>query len=207
MSYELKAYLSTNITLVYDKLPLENIDLNALRNILGTAQARLIDSPEMIVAVAPPSKIMLQFGDRRIRITDSDNKPADQSEVWSMALQVNELASASKLEAYGFNFDIGIEKHGSLPAKEFLKKRFLPNEREISKLVEGKVQKTIPRIIFTRGNALYDMFLEPIKGKSIQVHINAHFQRDVFPGEKELQKSFLAEFNKFLNIVKSLLRE
>lgn len=207
MSYELKAFLSTNITLVYDRLPLENIDRNALRNILGTTKVLLMDSPEMIVALAPPSKIVLQLGDRRIRITDSDNKPADKSGIWSMALQAIKLVLTSKLVAYGFNYDVGIKWCGSQPVREFLKKRFLPNAPEIAKLVEGEIQIPVPRIMFTRGKTLYDLLLEPIDEQDIKIHINAHFQRNVFPNEKELQKSFVTEFNVFLNILGKLLRE
>ena len=68
MAAVIEAVFGRNITLVYDALDLKAIDRNKLREIIPETTPTVMDMPEMVVAVFPPSPWLIQIGDRRIRI-------------------------------------------------------------------------------------------------------------------------------------------
>lgn len=206
MSFDITAYVN-NITLLYDALPLADIDRNGFRAILRTDQIVVMDTPEMLVMIAPALQVVIQLGDRRIRINDQKSQSADKSEIAALAVRANQLITSPRLTAYGFNFDTVLAWGGTEPTSVFLKRRFLSDVDKLSGLVQGEIQSIAPRIIFTREQVRYDIILEPSDDKRINAHINAHFAGVGLPDEAGLQSAFIAEFNGFIKVLHRLLEE
>jgi hypothetical protein len=207
MPYEVHSLQSVNITLVYKSLPLDDVDRNRLRDILGSEQSVVMDAPEMIVFIAPRLNIVVQLGDRRIRITGQSGRRPSETPMCSIAVQLDQMASSDNLVAYGFNYDVVFEGSETQPVSDFFRSRFITNEQRVAELLNGEILTSIPRLVFTRGEKKYDLILEPLDESHIKAHLNAHFQATSLPGEADLSESFEAELDTFLSIVRDLLEE
>jgi len=198
MEFEIQAVLSQNITLVYDLLELQAIDRNALRGLVGPqVNPAMMDTPEMIVAVYSPEPIIVQAGDRRIRITlQQPEEDMGGFPIWDIALKCDTLVSRSKstLVAYGFNYDVSITL--SENAHAVTRSLFVDNLQRIESALGGRVLSLTPRLVFERDHTRYDLLIEVVDEEHIKVHLNAHFQFEgiVLPPQDKLQASFREEF-------------
>jgi len=184
--------LRQNITLVYDSLDLQTIDSSRLKGIMD-GKAIVMDTPDMIVSLRPP--IIIQMGDRRIRITlQQESKEIGGLPLWEIALKCHQLVPhQSQLVAYGFNYDVGATVADG-NAYTITMDPFVSNRQRIEKALEGHLVSFIPRLKFKRGETLYDLILEPLDEKQITVHLNAHFKDNTLPSQDQLEASVRKEF-------------
>ncbi len=209
MDIEIQAVLGQNITLVYDTLDLQTIDSGELKELMGVQiKPTVMDTPEMIVGVYPPQPIVVEIGDRRIRITlqlaaeDIGGVP-----LWEIALKCDQLVPKpkSKFVAYGFNYDVGIASTSG-NAQEVILGLFVPNREMIEAALEGHLLSIIPRLIFQRDQTRYDLALESVDEQHVKVHMNTHFGFEgvTLPSRDDLQASFQEEYRYLVSMLPRL---
>lgn len=205
---DVSTVLSQNITLVYDSLDLQAIDSRKLKALITGAQPMVMDSPNMIVALYPPTPLIIQFGDKRIRITlQRESKDIGGIPLWEIALKCHQLAPGqSQLVAYGFNYDVGLAVADG-DAEAITIDLFVSNRRMIEDVLEGRLSSFVPRLRFKRDETLYDLVLEPIDEKRIKAHLNTHFEFEgiTFPSSEQLEASFRQEFDYLVSMLLRLL--
>ena len=201
-----KSIPSQNITLLYDKLDLspEGIDRTRLRQI-GGPKAAVMDTDEMIVVIQPLSTTILQLGDRRIRVTiQKPEKEVGKIPFWVTAHQLHELVKErSKLEAYGFNYDIEVETAGDGAA--ILQNLFVPDKALLESKITGKLLAISPRLKYERNNIRYDLNLEPGEGNNVKAHLNAHKETHELPPQNVLERDYKNVFAEFSETLTRLL--
>jgi len=166
----------------------------------------ILDTPEMIVAVYPSNPIIIQMGDRRIRITlQQQAEDIGSVPLWKAALRCHQLASQSQLIAYGFNYAVRAELTGG-DAHRIILDLFVSNPQRIEAALRGHLISFTPRLRFRRGQILYDLVLEPVDEQHIQVHLNAHFESEeiALPSQDQLEASFHQEYEYLISILPEL---
>jgi len=204
MDIDIQSVLSQNITLVYDALDLRSIDTGKLKGFLD-AKAMVMDTPEMIVAVYPPHPLIIQIGDRRIRVTfPRESEDIGTVPLWEIAIKCHQLVPQSQLVAYGFNYDVGSVVTGN--AQTITMNLFVSNRQMVEKALEGHLESFIPRLKFKRGETLYDLILEPLDEKRVKAHLNVHFQFKgiTLPSQDRLEASFRQEFGYLVSMLSRL---
>ena len=207
MDIEIQRVLSQNITIVYDSLDLRTIDTGKLKGLMGVeAKPMVMDTPEMIVAVYPPHLLIIQIGDRRIRVTfPREREDIGVVPLWEIAIKCHQLVPQSQLVAYGFNYDVrAIIANGNV--RTITTELFISNWQMIENVLEGHLLSFVPRLKFRRGEALYDLILEPLDEQRIKAHLNAHFEfKDItLPSQDQLEASFRQEFGYLISILSRL---
>ncbi len=204
MSYEIKTCMPVNITLVYDELSLQDVDRTAIWNILGKEDVIPFDTPDFLLMVAKSRNVVVQIGDGRIRVTDQNDRPVDQSQIPEIACETHGTVAKSKLTAYGFNYSLRVQqdKHS---VTELLKRVFLPNPDQIEGLVGGTVESVAPHVVFTRDGIRHLLAFDASDDTDLQARLNAHFESDALPSLEDLRASFLAEFDALCDILERLL--
>lgn len=198
MDIQIETVLKQNITLVYDTLNLQALDTRALKELVGAHAPMIMDTPDMIVAVYPPEPIVIEIGDRRIRITLQ--QPAEtigSIPLWEIALRCHQLVPESKstLVAYGYNYDLEVAlAKGS--THEATINLFVSDPNRIMSALEGDLLSFVPRFRFQRDQTRYDLALEPIDDQHIKVHMNTHFGFEgiTLPSQDQLQVAFREEY-------------
>jgi len=209
MNIEIQTVLGQNITLVFDSLDLGSIDSNKLKRLRGDGVQSpvLMDTPEMIVAIFPPEPLVVQIGDKRIRLTLQGEHDVGSVPLWEFAAGCKKLVPKSKSNviAYGFNYDIGVMIHDE-QAMSMLQERFLCDAAQIEQVLEGELHSFTPRFKFNRNGTSYDLILEPIDDQHIKAHQNAHFvSQNRLPSPSKLESSYLEEYQYFARIISKLL--
>jgi len=205
MNLDVSTVLMQNITLVYDSLDLQTIDSSKLKGLVGVeARATVMDTPEMIVAVYPPTPIIIQMGDRRTRITfQQESEDVGGTPLWTIAFHCHELVPQSQLVAYGFNYDVGgVVRKGN--AQKIAMELFLRDQTMLEEKLGGRLLSFIPRLKFERDRTLYDLILEPLNEQRIKVHLNAHFESNILPSQDQLEMSFRQEFQYLFSMLPEL---
>lgn len=211
MAAVIEAVFGRNITLVYDALDLQTLDRNKLRGIIPDKTPTIMDMPELVVAVYPPSPWLIQIGDRRIRV----NVAAEINELgdfplWEYAIKCNEIVPAEKASiiAYGYNFDFGVRFQGITP-QDLLISKFVPARPELEDTLQGTLVSYLPRIVFKTGDLQYDIVLEPMNDAQMKVHGNAHFQYSgiQLPPIEGLQSSYIAQYEHLRAVIEKLLND
>lgn len=206
----IEVLLSQNITLVYKALDLQAIDSRKLKGLIGDqVQPMVMDTPDMIVVVYPKAPLIIQLGDKRIRIMlQKESKELGSLPLWEIATKCNQLVSESTLVAYGFNYDVGVALAGG-NAHATTIDLFVPNRQMIESTLEGHLLSFIPRVKFQREQTRYDLVLEPIDEQHIKVHMNSHFEFDgiILPSQDQLQASFYREYEYLASMLPRLLGE
>lgn len=211
MAAVIEAVFGRNITLVYDALDLKTIDRNKLRGIIPEITPTVMDMPEMVVAVFPPSPWLIQIGDRRIRINISaEIEGIGDFPIWEYAIKCNELVPADKtsLIAFGFNFDFGTRFQDITPQKALISK-FVSNQPELEDTIQGKLISYLPRMVFKSNDIQYDIIFEPMNDAQMKIHGNAHFQFSgiELPTLEELKKSYTTQYEHLRIIIENLLSD
>ena len=145
--------LSQNITLLYDSLDLEAIDSDGLKRLMGSqAKPMVMDTPGVIVAVYPAESLVIQVGDRRTRITlQQHSDDIGSVPLWKIALKCDQLVTKTPvtLNAYGFNYDVGVELSGK-DANQAILDLFIPDPGMVEGALGGYLLSFVPRLRFQR---------------------------------------------------------
>lgn len=195
----MEAILSRNITLVYDSINLRHFDTSILKNLFeDKSNPAIVDTPEMIIAAFPELALVIQVGDRRIRITmQRETRDIEDFSIWEVASKTHLQVPPDKhsLVAYGFNFDVGLSVEGR-DSKEFIVAAFLASETELAERLGGEITSFIPRIVYIRDGKKYDLVLEPLEDSRIKAHLNMHLDHTdlQLPASNELQAMYISEF-------------
>ena len=211
MTAVIEAVFGRNITIVYDALDLQAIDRNKLRGVIPDITPTVMDMPEMVVAVYPPSPWLIQIGDRRIRINvAAEIEGLGDFSLWEYAIKCNELISADKasLISYGYNFDFGVRFQQGTP-RDALISRFVLNRAALEDTLQGTLTSYLPRMIFKTGDVQYDLVFELMNDAQMKVHGNAHFQYDgiQLPSLEGLKTSYMAQYEHLRNVIEKLLND
>lgn len=207
----IEAVFGRNITMVYGTLDLQTIDRNKLREIIPDLTPTVMDMPEMVVAVYPPSPWLIQIGDRRIRINvAAEIEGLGDFPLWEYAIKCKELLPSDKasLIAYGYNFDFGFRFKDSNP-QDILISKFAPNRAALEDILQGALVSYLPRILFKTGDVQYDIIFELLNDAQMKVHGNAHFQYDGIhlPPLDGLKSSYIAQYEHLRNVIEKLLND
>lgn len=211
MAAVIETVFGRNITMVYSALDLQTIDRNKLREIIPDITPTVMDMPEMVVAVYPPSPWLIQIGDRRIRINvAAEIEGLGDFPLWEYAIRCKELVPSDKasLIAYGYNFDFGVHFQGSTP-QNILISKFVPNRAALEDTLQGALVSYLPRIVFKTGDVQYDVIFELMNDVQMKVHGNAHFQYDGIhlPPLDGLKSSYIAQYEHLRNVIEKLLND
>lgn len=209
MAAVIEAVFGRNITLVYDALDLQTIDRNKLRGVISEITPTVMDMPEMVVAVYPPSPWLIQIGDRRIRINvAAEIKELGDFPLWEYAIKCNELIPADKASiiAYGYNFDFGVRFQDNTPQNTLISK-FVFNRPALEDALQGTLISYLPRMVFRAGDLQYDIVFEPMNDAQMKIHGNAHFQYKgiQLPPLEGLKLSYIAQYEHLRNVIEKLL--
>jgi hypothetical protein len=207
----IEAVFGRNITIVYDALDLQTIDRNKLRGVIPDITPTVMDMPEMVVAVYPPSPWLIQIGDRRIRINvAAEIEGLGEFPLWEYAIKCNELIPADKasLISYGYNFDFGLSFQEITP-RDALISKFVLNRAALEDSLQGTLTSYLPRMIFKTGDIQYDLVFELMNDAQMKIHGNAHFQYDgiQLPSLDGLKASYIAQYEHLRNIIQKLLND
>ncbi len=209
MTAVIEAVFGRNITLVYDALDLQTIDRNKLRAVIPGSTPTVMDMPEVVVAVYPPSPWLIQIGDRRIRINVAA-EIADLGDfpLWEYAIKCNELIPADKASviAYGYNFDFRARFQNGTPQDALISK-FVSTRTQIEDLLQGTLVSYLPRIAFKTGDLYYEIAFEPMNDAQMKIHGNAHFQYAgiQLPPLEGLKSSYITQYEHLRNVIEKLL--
>jgi hypothetical protein len=207
----IEAVIGRNITMVYSALDLQLIDRNKLREVIPNMAPTVMDMPEMIVAVYPPSPWLIQIGDRRIRINvAAEIEGLGDFPLWEYAIKCKELVPSDKtsLIAYGYNFDFGVRFQGSTP-QDVLISKYVSNRNVLEDTIQGTLVSFLPRILFKIGDVQYDIIFEVMNDVRMKMHGNAHFQYDgiLLPPLDGLKSSYIAQYEYLRNVIEKLLND
>lgn len=211
MAAVIEAVFGRNITLVYDALDLQTLDRNKLRGIIPDKTPTVMDMPEMVVAVYPPSPWIIQIGDRRIRINvAAEINDLGDFPLWEYAIKCNEIVPAEKASiiAYGYNFDFGVRFKDVTP-QDLLISKFVPTRSALEDTLQGTLVSYLPRIVFKTSDLQYDIVFEPMNDAQIKVHGNAHLQYSgiQLPSAEDLKSSYVAQYEHLRIVVEKLLND
>ncbi len=209
MAIAIEALLSQNITVVFDSLDLASVDSGKLKTLRGPgSQAAVMDVPDMIVAIFPPEPMLVQVGDKRIRMTLQGASEIGRVPLWEHMVKCVELIAKPHplVVAYGFNYDamVGIE---GVSATDILQRLFVGQITDIEERLQGQIQMVVPRLKFQKERVSYDLILEPINDGQIKAHLNAHFTtpNQKLPSSPHLRSSFLDQYRYFEETLARLL--
>lgn len=203
MTFEVSLLPGINITLAYDALPLERINRDQLRKSLNDPQVVVMDTPDLIVAIAPTRGLLVQVGDRRIRIIDQKQTAPHKTELAALAAKLHASVAGSALLAYGFNYDLSLKAQGTQSPAQILKARFLPDEERLAALVQGPIEIMAPRLIFQRRQARYDLVFQPDDDR-LKAHVNVHYEGGTLPDGVRLQAALDSEAQDMIALLASL---
>jgi hypothetical protein len=163
----------------------------------------------MIVAVYPPDPLLVQIGDRRIRINLAVETPdLGDFPLWEYAVKCLNLIQTSNANiiAYGYNFDFGILITDDI-IEDLLISKFVHDRSELENALQGTLVSFLPRLIFKDGDVQYDIVFEPFQNNRIKVHGNAHFQKEgiLLPEGEQLRISYFEHFAHLSTVILSLL--
>ena len=153
---------------------MQSIDTRKIKSLFK--QTMVADIPDMIVVIDPTGPTIIQLGDRRIRVSlqRETQEPANISEI---AFNCHQLVSASKLIAYGFNFDLYVTvDNGDVIAK--IMQMFAPCGEDLATKLGGDILSVTPRLKFQRDHVLYDLILEPMDATHLSIHLNVHIEQE-----------------------------
>ncbi|NLF13584.1 MAG: hypothetical protein GX597_17520 [Anaerolineaceae bacterium] len=209
MNYPVASILSQNITLLYDRLDLPSVNIDELKQLPGAeTQPMVMATPEMVVVMYPSEHVVIQIGDRRVRLTlPEPNAELGSAPLPEFAQQCNRLVrkASSNLVAYGFNYDVLVGM-GDSNANELSIEIFIADRNKVESAIQGKLMSFAPRFRFQREQKRYDLVLEPVDEHHIQAHFNSHseFANIGLPSAGRLRKSFHEEFSFLSSILKSI---
>lgn len=196
--------LSHNITIVFKTLNLRSIDTRVIKELLG--ESILTDLPELMVFVDPRGPLVVQIGDRRLRVT-YQSTTSELMPLWNLA-HGSSAAIEHEIIAYGFNFDLGIRvANGS--TSDITLGILAPNTNQISEIIGGELISAKPRFQFTRNETRYDLIVESPNDDELKFHLNAHFvvANNFLPPVDQMEESFLQEFGYLSSLVENFVAQ
>jgi len=208
MPVAIQIVLGQNITLLYDSLDLKAVDSGKLKGLMGVQiKPVVMDTPVMIVALYPPSPMIIQMGGQRTRITlHQESEDIGSVPLWEIAVKCHELVPESQLVGYGFNYDVrGEFTDGNAQTATIT--MFVLNPQRVETALDGQLLSSVPRFKFRREKTVYDLSLDAVDDQHIKVHLNAHYQFEgiTLPSADHLEASFRQEFEYLVSMLPRLL--
>ena len=209
---KIESVVGQNITIVFDALDLSIINRESLRGFIETPnRPTIMDSPEVLVAVFPldAGVVILQFGDRRLRIT----APNAVDEIgtyplWTYASSSSTLIPEGKFTpiAYGFNYDVKAVLEDRDPRACLNSVFFRDINLVVSAVGDGQAMSIVPRLRYERDGLRHDLLLEPAENQLVKVHLNIHRQLDgeALPAESSLEYDYRRRFEYLDGVLKGL---
>ena len=162
----------------------------------------------MIVAIFPPEPLLVQIGERRIRMTLQGVQEIGSVPLWDYVVTCRKLVGSPKHQAiaYGFNYDVIAVTQGVF-ANDLLRQRFMGDVADIEVRLNGQIQTIMPRLKFLKNGVSYDLILEPVDDARIKAHLNVHYDipSHRLPSVERLKASFLDQFGYLGETVSRLL--
>lgn len=204
MKIEAVTVFSQNITIVYEAIDLQSIDTRQLKTLVPNVKPALVDMPGMLVAAYLPMPLVIQFGDRRVRVIwQQESQSVGNAPLWDLASKCHSLVSQHPVSAYGFNYDLRAKVDNTNNSLGILSALHV-DLNALNALVEGEVL-FVPRLQFHHGDGRYDLIFEIADEQHVIVHLNAHFDRQIIPDLEALKASFIEQFQYFENVWPRLL--
>lgn len=210
MTIKSQVVLSQNITLVYKSLDLQGADRDVLRGLMaGRSEPMVMDTPTMIVAAYPPTPLVVQVADERVRITlQGESEQIGQIPLWEIAVDASQLIpEGSTLISYGFNYTLGLILDDG-DAHALMIDVFLGSAKTVEQALGASLWSFAPRIRFEREQARYELILDPLLDKErIKVLFNVHLEREgiTLPATEELEHMYRSEFEYLSSVLPRLL--
>ena len=204
--------LSQNITIVYDHLDLRKVDTTQLKTLVEMDPGPTVwDTPDFIMVVYPTPATAVRLAEKRVSVTLSQRgSQIGQEPMWDIVEKSHELVTSlgSKLQAYGFNIDIGFVMAEGDP-HSVTRQCFLRDIGAIEAVVGGELLSFVPKLVFKKNAAVHTLKLEPIDSERIQASLNVHVERDgtQLPDRAELELAYRREYERLIQDVPALLTE
>lgn len=208
--WPIEVILSRNITFVFDSLNLRAFDTSVLKEAVeGLSAPAIMDTPEIIVAAYPEIALIVQVGDRRVRVTSQlETSDLEDFPISDVALRITKgvPSKQSSLLAYGFNYDVGHEFE-DVGTRDAFVLSFMAGANNFAELSGGEIVSFTPRIVFVRDGRKYDLILEPIGDARLKAHMNVHLEHGgaQMPGRQELSQTYSSEFAYFSELLNGIV--
>ncbi len=194
-----------NITIVYQTLNIGNIDRRRIQGLLGNTNKVIITEipPDLLVFIEPATTNMVQFGDRRIRIT---NQAPQYTDLSRLAIEINDAIPNTQIVAFGLNYDFQVNLVESEARIKIMNIFGESLKKYLEKLGSNEDPLVfLPRVIYRIDGVQHDLILEPAEPSIIGVHLNVHFESNQLPGLKELANLQRTKFDYSIGILSNLL--
>lgn len=201
MNFRIDAYPGCNITLVFESMDLAKISRDRIR--AAMPEAALMDTPELLVIMAPPG-LAIQVGQGRVIVGDQTQSPPGSTDIWTPTTVLAEAAQGFDIVAFGFNYDADVSLEGTEDAGAYLTQVLLPTADTLRAGLGAQRLSLAPRLRYTKGSAEYDVRLEPLGGAAVRVHLNCHFARQPLPDAEALRESLTDGFREVGTVLGTL---
>jgi hypothetical protein len=158
--------------------------------------------PDLLVAIKPEDGSVVQFGDRRLRVT-APSPAGAPVDIWSLTHRCLQLVRRRSVIAYGYNIDVGVLFDEATQEKD-LRFLFKSDLEKIENMVGMTITGFIPRMIFQNGPIRMDVNMEALSGGRVKAHANFNIVSDTVPDEEKLGQEFLEQCNVLNNFVAKL---
>lgn len=193
-----------NITIVYQSLSINDVNRQLVKELLGDKDKIITTEfpPDLLVFINPINTTVIQFGDRRVRITNQSGIYTDLSQY---AVEIHLSNPKLEMVAFGLNYDfeIGLQEQESVPAIANIFGKSLANYLE--KLESTELVTFLPRVLYLIDGARHDLILEPPMPNVVGAHLNVHFETNQLPGRDELAALQQSKFEYAFRILNNLL--
>lgn len=199
-----------NITLIYQTLDYQKVDINQLRNLLDFGNEQMIFKRDGILITYPPKGILIQIMQDRMLVTcqQRSDKIGDVP-IWEIASYCYQLANGAPLAAYGFNYDLEIVlPQGNI--YQILNQVLSPDTSKLEKAVKGSTLALTftAGVTFQHEQKPYSLLIQPQDEKRLRLNLNAHFEKSKsLPSDTLLEKDYREEYNYLLTIIPGILAE
>jgi|DewCreStandDraft_4_1066084.scaffolds.fasta_scaffold20630_5 hypothetical protein len=194
-----------NITIVYQALNINNIDRQRIKSLLGNTSQVIITEipPDLLVFIEPATTNMVQFGDRRIRITNQASQYTDLSR---LATEINDAVPYKQIIAFGLNYDFQVKLVESEARIKIMDIFGESLKKYLEKLGSNEDPLVfLPRVIYRIDGVQHDLILEPPEPSIIGAHLNVHFESNQLPGLEELANLQRTKYDYCTEILNNLL--
>ncbi|WP_322792907.1 hypothetical protein, partial [Bellilinea sp.] len=145
-----------NITIVYQSMSINDVNRQLIKELLGESDKIITTEfpPDLLVFVNPLNATIIQFGDRRVRITSQSNEYTDLSKY---AVEIHRGSPKLEMVAFGLNYDfeIALQEQESVPAIANIFGESLANYLE--KLETTELVTFLPRVLYLIDGARHDL--------------------------------------------------
>ncbi len=198
----------TNITVVYDKLNTDELQVDALRRGLIPEHLPVIAQiPENILVLQYPKfKIVCRFGEQRVRVDDLSGAGDSGNLLPEVITRAVALLPQHQHIAYGFNYIVAFSYQGIASVGQFFNQQLLAHPTAVERQMGAQIVSAGLRLRYTAQDVLYDLRLDEEDQPQIALaHLNAHFLNQSLPAEAELRHQFSGELAQLRTLLERLV--